>query len=51
MHKVLKRLIAANHLTKRVLGGKWEVIVVNLLNKFCGNTCASYTNKKSLKSE
>jgi hypothetical protein len=51
VYKVLKRLIAANHLKKKVLSGKWKVIVVNSLNKFYKSTRANYTNKKSLKSE
>ncbi|KAG4430537.1 hypothetical protein IFR05_013975 [Cadophora sp. M221] len=31
VHRVLERLIAANHLEKGVLGGKWEVMVVDSL--------------------
>lgn len=31
MHRVLERLIAANYLEKGVLGGKWEVMVVDSL--------------------
>ena len=35
VHRVLERLIAANHLEKGVLGGKWEVMVVDSLGEFC----------------
>jgi Zn-dependent protease with chaperone function len=51
VHRVLERLIAANHLEKGVLGGKWEVMVVDSLSEFYGSTRASRANKKSLESE
>ena len=50
-HRVLERLIAANYLEKGLLGGKWEVMVVDTLGVFSGGPCANRANEKSLESE
>ncbi len=45
-HRVLERLIAANHLEKGVPGGKWEVMVVDTPSDFLGSTRVNRTNEK-----
>jgi hypothetical protein len=50
-HRVLERLTAANHLEKGVLGGKWEVMIVDSLGEFYGSTRTNRANEKSLESE
>ena len=50
-HRVLERLIAANHLEKGLLGGKWEVMVVDSLGESRRSTCANCANEKSLESD